>query len=45
MGFRQLLLAVVAGVYLLVRKRWVAAVAAVILALDWLHMGAVNSVV
>jgi hypothetical protein len=41
----NILLAVVAAVYFGVRKRWIAALAAVILALDWLYMGAVNSVV
>ena len=41
----NLLLAVLAGVYFVVRKRWIATLAAVILALDWLYMGAVNSVV
>jgi hypothetical protein len=41
----NMLLAVVAAVYFGVRKRWIAALAAVILALDWLYMGAVNSVV
>jgi len=39
------LFAVVAAVYFGVQKRWIAAVAALILALDWLYMGAVNSVV
>jgi hypothetical protein len=41
----NILLAVFAAVYFGVRKRWIAALAAVILALDWLYMGAVNSVV
>src|SRR5215470_6576503 len=41
----NMLLAVVATVYFGVRKRWIAALAALILALDWLYMGAVNSVV
>lgn len=41
----NMLLAVVATVYFSVRKRWIAALAALILALDWLYMGAVNSVV
>jgi|SRR5579872_4521989 len=41
----NILLAVVAAVYFCVRNRWIAAIAAVILALDWLYMGAVNSVV
>ena len=41
----NILLAVVAAVYFGVRKRWIAVLAAVILALDWLYMGAVNSVV
>lgn len=41
----NILLAVVAAVYFGVRKGWIAALAAVILALDWLYMGAVNSVV
>jgi hypothetical protein len=41
----NMLLAVVATVYFGVRKRWIAAIAALILALDWLYMGAVNSVV
>ena len=40
----NILLAVVAAVYFGVRKGWIAALAAVILALDWLYMGAVNSV-
>jgi len=43
-GF-NLLLAVVAAVYFGLRKRWIAALAALILAIDWLYMGAVNSVV
>ena len=41
----NLLLAVMAGVNFVVQKRWIATLAAVILALDWLYMGAVNSVV
>ncbi len=41
----NILLAVVAAVYFGVRKKWIAALAAVILALDWLYMGTVNSVV
>ena len=41
----NLLLAFVAVVYFGLLKRWIAVLAALILALDWLYMGAVNSVV
>ena len=41
----NMLLAVVAAVYFGVRRRCIAALAALILALDWLYMAAVNSVV
>jgi hypothetical protein len=38
-------IAVILGLYLGITRRWVAALAAIILALDWLYMGAINSVV
>ena len=41
----NMLVAIVALVYFGVTKRWIAALAALILALDWLYIGAVNSVV
>ena len=41
----NLILAVVTAVYFGVRKRWIAALAALVLALDWLYMGSINSVV
>jgi hypothetical protein len=37
--------ALVLGVYLGIKRRWIAAAAAVILALGWLHVGAINSAV
>jgi hypothetical protein len=41
----NMLVAFILGVYLGVKRRWLAAVAAVILALGWLLMGAINSAV
>ena len=41
----NLLLAIVAAIYFGVTKRWIAGLAALILAANWLYMGAINSVV
>lgn len=41
----NIVIAIILGLYLGVRRRWIAAVAAAILALGWLLLGAVNSVV
>jgi glucan phosphoethanolaminetransferase (alkaline phosphatase superfamily) len=41
----NMFLGVAAAIYFLWKKRWTPAVAALILALDWLFLGAINSVV
>jgi hypothetical protein len=41
----NMLLAMVAAIYFGMKKRWIAALAALLLALDWLYMASVNSVV
>ena len=43
-GF-NMLVAVTLGLYLGIKRRWIAAIAAVVLALGWLLMWAINSVV
>jgi hypothetical protein len=41
----NMLVAVILSLYLGITRRWVAAFAAIMLALDWLYLGAINSVV
>lgn len=41
----NLLLAFVVGIYLVIKRRWIAAAAAIILTLDWIILGSLNTVV
>jgi hypothetical protein len=40
-----LVVMVVGSVYFLIRKRWMLAIASIILAIDWLWIGIINSAV
>jgi len=41
----NILVAIALGIYLGIKRRWIAAIAAVILAFGWLLLGGINSVV
>jgi hypothetical protein len=41
----NILVAIILGIHLGIKRRWIAAIAAVILAFGWLLIGAINSVV